>query len=297
MTNEPANTDIRSVLSAACARAGVPATEVEPIRLGENALFRLPGRVVARITRPGQHRVAEREVHVARWLIDHGVPAVRPVDGVIQPVVVDGRAVTFWDELPDHRIGTAVEVAAALRHLHSLPPPAEFVLEPLDPFIRVEERIDAATVLTAPDRAWLHTRLAELKHRYSTNFRTGLPRCVVHGDASDTNIAVTDEGTIVLVDLERCTVGPPEWDLTSMAVELGYQWITPDTYRAFCARYGYDVTTWEGYPLLRDIRELRMTSWLAQQATEDPHYWTEAAYRLECLQGERGQRPWKWTPL
>lgn len=289
-------TQARAVLATACARAGLDDSGAELIRLGENALFRLPGRVVARIARPGQQDAAAREGHLARWLARHGVPAVRPVATIEQPVIIDGRAVTFWDELGEHRIGTPGEVATALRQLHQLPAPTGLALPELDPFVRIPQRIDAATVLTDPDRDWLHHRLSELRQAYA-RLPAGLPRCVVHGDASDTNLAVTADGTAHLLDLERCTLGPPEWDLTSMAVELGYQWITTDTYQEFCKHYGHDVTTWPGYPVLRDIRELRMTSWLAQQATEQPQHRAEAQNRLECLQGHHGPRPWPWTPL
>ncbi|MFL6140669.1 MAG: phosphotransferase family protein [Labedaea sp.] len=140
----------------------------------------------------------------------------------------------------------ASEVAEALHRLHRLPPSMEFTLPPLDPFVRINERIEAATVLTAEDRSWLHQRLADLRDRYS-KLPAGLPWCVIHGDASDTNIAVTSDGTITLLDLQRCTVGPPEWDLTSMAVELGYRWISEANYEQFCRCCGHDVTTWDSY--------------------------------------------------
>jgi thiamine kinase-like enzyme len=295
MTTDVA-TEARAVLAIACAQSALDAAGAEPIRLGENALFRLPGNVVARIARPGQQDVAAREVQVAQWLAEYRVPAVRPVQGVHQPVVVDGRAVTFWEELGAHRVGKPIEVADALQRLHRLPPPTSFALPQLDPFVRVAARIDAAAVLADADRSWLRQRLTELRRRYE-QLPVGLPRCVVHGDASDTNIAVTADGTAHLLDLERCTIGPPEWDLTSMAVELGYRWITADTYNQFSQRYGHDVTTWAGYETVRDIRELRMTSWLAQQAIEHPEHRAEAKYRLECLQGKHGTRPWDWTPL
>jgi hypothetical protein len=96
--------DTQALLAAACARVGLDATGAAPIRLGENAILRLPSKVVARISRPGQADAAAREVAVARWLGGHGVRAVEPI-GVPQPVEIDGRAVTFWHELP--RTGTA----------------------------------------------------------------------------------------------------------------------------------------------------------------------------------------------
>lgn len=109
----PGLPDTRSVLAVACARVGLDATGAEPIRLGENAILRLPGDVVARISRPGQAATAAREVAVARWLAGHGVPAVEPID-VPQPAEVDGRAVTFWHALP--RTATAPRLPSPTRY-------------------------------------------------------------------------------------------------------------------------------------------------------------------------------------
>ncbi len=88
---------------------------------------------------------------------------------------------TFWEELPPHRHGTVVEIADVLRRLHDLPLPTG-LLDPLDPFVRLAERIDAGTGLPADDRAWLHARLGELRDQYRA-LPAGLPLTVVHGDA------------------------------------------------------------------------------------------------------------------
>jgi hypothetical protein len=81
------------VLADACAQAGLDHTDAECLRLGENAIFTIPGQVVARIGRPGNIATARREVQVARWLAEHHVPAVTALDDVDQPIerVYDGR--------------------------------------------------------------------------------------------------------------------------------------------------------------------------------------------------------------
>lgn len=280
-------------LAEACARVGIDHTGAECVRLGENAIFALPGQVVARIARPGATATARREVRVARWLAEHDLPSVTVLDGIAQPVEVSGRAVTFWRQLPPHRHGTPTEVAAALRRLHDVPPP-DFA--ELDPFVRLTERIDAAATLREADRAWLHERLIGLRERYRRR-PTGLPACVVHGDAWVGNVVTTTEGHTVLLDLERCSVGPPEWDLVSTAIKhTSFGWISEREYRDFAAGYRHDVTTWEGFELFRDIRELRMACYLAQRAAEHPPARDEAALRTECLRGVHGPRPWSWTP-
>ena len=101
--------DLAAVLEAACAQAGLSAAGAEPIRLGENAIFRLPGGIVARIARAGQQSAARREIAVSRWLNAAGVSAVAAWGDLDQPVNVSGRSVIFWDELPPQSPGLTAE--------------------------------------------------------------------------------------------------------------------------------------------------------------------------------------------
>jgi aminoglycoside phosphotransferase len=282
------------LLAAACAQVGLDMAGAEIIRLGENAIFRLPGGVVTRIARPGQLAAATREVRIARWFADQGVRAVRALDSIAQPLNVEQHPVTFWEELPPHRHGTVLEVADALRQLHGLPLPDCDLLGPLDPFVRLTERIEGGATLPADDRAWLRQHLAALRQRYQT-LPPGLPHRVVHGDAWGGNIVTTHDGRTLLLDLERCSVGPPEWDLVSIALRRGsFGWLSDADYQAFASRYGHDVTTWSGYELLRDIRELRMALYRVQRAAEHPGERGEAQLRVASLRGRHGPRPWAW---
>jgi aminoglycoside phosphotransferase (APT) family kinase protein len=283
----------RAVLAAATESAGIDGRGAEVIRLGENALYRLHGGVVARIARQGQDHAAAKEVAISRWLEESGVAAVRIMREVDQPVHADGHPVTFWHELPDHERGTATDVAAVLRQLHKLNPPTGFELPELAPFVRLRERIEAASTASADDRAWMLDRLAELREGYDS-LPPGLPRAVVHGDAWRGNIARTADGELILLDLERCALGPPEWDLVSTAVSrVTTGWLDADEWAAYTDAYGQDVTTWDGFALLRDIRELRMTSMACQVAATDPdRYGEQAAHRLACMRGQRRARPW-----
>ncbi|MFG2697791.1 phosphotransferase enzyme family protein [Kitasatospora sp. NPDC048407] len=286
-----------ALLAEACAAAGRPSAGAELIRAGENTLWRLPGGVVVRIGRPGQTAVAARELTVARWLHAHRVPAVRPLADPPEPLVVRGRPVTFWHELPPHRHSTAPELAAALRRLHQLPPP-EAGLEAIDPFVRLPARIDGATTLDTPQRAWLHARLADLRTAWAELDHPAHRLTVVHGDAWSGNLAVTATAAHLL-DFERTALGPPAWDLTSTAVAHdSFGSLSTPGYAAFCTAYGADVTEWPGYPVLRAIRELRVALYALQQAATDPaRHRAQAHYRLACLRGEHGPRPWRWTAI
>lgn len=285
-----------ALLLKACTAAGLAADGAEPIHLGENALWRLPHRVVVRISRRGQWQAAVRELAVARWLTSCDFPAVRPLDGRPEPLEVDGHPVTFWHQLPPHRPGTPAELALLLRRLHELPVPG-LPLGRFDPFVRLADRIAGAGTLDDGQRRWLRRRLTELRAAWSA-LPAGRPLRVIHGDAWPGNVAVTPAGGYLL-DFERTSVGPPEWDLAATAADHSSFGTGSDReYATFCATYGADVTTWAGYPALRDIRELRVTCFALQHATADPaRYREQAHHRLACLQGHHGPRPWSWQAI
>ncbi|MDQ7909104.1 aminoglycoside phosphotransferase family protein [Phytohabitans sp. ZYX-F-186] len=281
------------ILRAACQAVGLDHRGAEIIRSSENTLYRLQGGIVARVTRHGQLPAAEKEVRVSRWLASLGVPVVEALPDLKQPVAVDGRAVTFWRELPAHRYSTLGELATVLRRLHRLPAP-DFDLPPIAPFVRQRERITEATALEPHDRRWLLDHLTDLEARFA-DLPAGLPWCAVHGDAWAGNVVVADHEPILL-DLERFALGPPEWDLTSIAVDYTtFGDMTAEQWAQFSASYGYDVTTWDGFQILRDARELRKVTFAIQIAADRPDVTAQARYRLRCIQGKQGPRPWGWV--
>ncbi|MGW0056497.1 phosphotransferase [Nocardia nova] len=290
--------EVSAVLRSTCTAAGFISSGAELLRLGENAIYRLPGGIVVRISRPGQQAAASREVAVARWLEAAGVEAVQAAPDVEQPVEAAGRAVTFWRELPPHHPGTPTQVAGALKKLHSLAPPANFTLGEVAPFVRLDERIAGAAFLPHDDRRWMREHLAQLRRRWE-KLPTGLPWCVIHGDAWVGNVVVANDGRVILLDLERTSIGPPEWDLVHTAIKWSsFGWISAKQYGEFCDVYGYDVTTWEGFELFRDIREFRMATMAVQVAATDPRWREQTEHRLECIRGRPGKRPWTgWKAL
>jgi Ser/Thr protein kinase RdoA (MazF antagonist) len=290
------NAEIRGVLAAACAAVGLDATAAEPIRLAENAIWRLPGGVVARIAKGGQHQQTERELRLAQWLADSGFPVVRPYPGIEGPVIVTGRPVSFWEELPPHEKGSVLDVAALIKRLHAMSLP-DFDIGRLDPFVRVGQRVNAATSLSEDDRGWLSGLLADLQVAWQ-QLPAGLPECVVHGDAWVGNVARLRSGEVLLIDLERCSLGRREWDLVSTAVKLTTTGsVSPEAYQKFCDAYGTDVREWPGYDTMRAVRELRMTTYAAQHAASNPAWRREAQHRVDCLRGRNGSRPWVWTGI
>ncbi|MCC9307397.1 hypothetical protein LN042_09840 [Kitasatospora sp. RB6PN24] len=73
--------------------------------------------------------------------------------------------------------------------------------------------------------------------------------------------------------------------------------MSPADYETFCGTYGYDVTTWDGYPVLAAIRELRITAYAAQHAARNSSWEREAQLRVDCLRGRCGPRPWAWKGI
>lgn len=285
-----------AVLEKAAAAVDLPVDGAEVIRLSENDLWRLPDGVVARVARAGQEQAAAREVAVTRWLAKEDVPAVRPL-ACEQPVYALGRPTTFWKELPPHRSGSGADLAPLLRQLHDLPAPDHLPLHVMDPFVRLEDRLLSARSIGEDDRRWLLDLLADLRAEWA-QLPSGRPKSVIHGDAWAGNCAVTSQGEAYLLDFERTALGHPEWDLTSTAVgvdTLGN--LSHDAYEDYCSAYGYDVRSWDGYPTMRSIRELRMTSFAFQAADEHPDIHEQATYRLSCLRGRQGPRPWGWQSL
>jgi aminoglycoside phosphotransferase (APT) family kinase protein len=282
-------------MEVACEAAGLDTEGVRLIRLGENALFHLPGSgVVVRVARSMAYREdAEREVAVAHWLASQGFPAARVYAGVAQPTEAAGRPVTFW-EFIEGRNGDRGDIALLadlLSRLHQLPRPEGFMLPPDDPLERVHRRLESANV-TAPDQAFLAARLEALQAQLP-RLRFPLPAGPVHGDAHVENLMITSGGPVI-IDFERFAWGHPEWDLSVTATE--YQtagWWTGDEYARFAAAYGFDVTSWDGYPVLRAAHELKMTSWLAQNVAESRDVADEVAARIGTLRGEVPSGGWR----
>ncbi|SFO13201.1 hypothetical protein SAMN04487980_10721 [Streptomyces sp. cf124] len=118
------------------------------------------------------------------------------------PVEAGGHPVTFWGEIPAHEVGSAMDVVTLLKQLHRLPVP-DLPRDRLDPFVRVAERIEAATSLSEDDRAWLRDRHAGLREQWEQRPQ-GLPECVEHGDEWVGNVARTTVGPVpVLVSMLR----------------------------------------------------------------------------------------------
>ncbi|MEU1875774.1 aminoglycoside phosphotransferase family protein [Streptosporangium sp. NPDC020072] len=288
--------EARKALDAACQKNGLPVDDAKLIRLGENAIFQLSAeKVIVRIAR-GIEVLPDvmKEVAVADWLRESGLPAAEPAD-YEQPVIALGRPVTFWRLIEDSGEKASVrDLARILRRLHHLPVPSDLPLPRFDIFNRVSERVAKAEVLSDQDHEFLVSRIAELRERHQ-NLHYRLPPCAVHGDAHQQNLIPAVDGTVFLIDFERFAFGPPETDLAVTATERFVGWHTAADYESFADVYGFDVTAWEGFAVLRSINELKMTTWLMQNVNESEKVAREFRTRFTSLRSDGAVR--SWTPF
>jgi aminoglycoside phosphotransferase (APT) family kinase protein len=283
-----------AVLEQACEAAALSADGARLLRLGTNAVYRLTAPVVARIARPeADPTPARRMVAVARWLESAGYPAVRTLP-LGQPVIVDSHAVTFWEAVSDDgdEYATIGQVAEVIARLHKMTAPEELGLPALEPFRNAGQRIAESRWLTEDDRAWMTSELARLQAEYA-RLDFALPPGVIHGDANIGNVLRDDHGNPVVIDLDEFANGPREWDLILTAIYYDrFGWHTREEYETFTRVYGYDLLGWSGYPVLAEVREFIMVTWMILKADENDRTSAEARKRLHALQTGAGRKDW-----
>ncbi|MBB5958981.1 aminoglycoside phosphotransferase (APT) family kinase protein [Saccharothrix tamanrassetensis] len=284
----------RTVLARACVAAQVECTDPQLLRLGENAIFRLHGTgTVVRIARGVAHwDDAVKEVNVARWLGRNDFPSARTTD-LPQPILVDGGyPVTFWSFI-EGRTGGPGDVgtlAALLRRLHALPRPESFELPEQELLERVEPRIESAPI-DSDDKDFLLGHLDRLSAEIAS-LSYELPAGPVHGDAHVQNLMFTGS-TPTVIDFEAFSWGQPEWDLGMTATEyVTAGWWTAEQYRTFADDYGFDVTRWEGFPVVRATHELKMTTWVMQNVRTSEKVAQEYATRMATLRKRENIGKW-----
>ncbi|TDV50861.1 aminoglycoside phosphotransferase family protein [Actinophytocola oryzae] len=248
---------LAEALTGVCAVAGLDPAGATLIKCTANAVFRLASApVVVRIgaSTALRHRV-EKVVHVATWLAEHDVPAVRLLPGVPQPVQYDGYVATIWEAVPSGgKRPRGRDLGKLLRRIHDLPQPASWLPE-WRPLADVRARIGEAD-LDAADLAFLQDRYDDVADQLS-HLDFPSPPSLVHGDAHLGNLIASPAGP-VLCDFDSSSYGPPEWDLTPLAVGVVRFGEPAGRYRELVRTYGLDVTRWSGFAVLRAVRELKL---------------------------------------
>ncbi|MDK9496350.1 aminoglycoside phosphotransferase family protein [Streptomyces katrae] len=281
----------RDVLAEA-GLAGPGADRPELLAFGENAVFAAGGLVVKVGREAALLERAERELAVAGWLAEAGIPAVRPAEP--KPRLVGGHPLTVWHRLPEPlRPAGPEDLAALLRPLHALPAPA-FALPARDLLGGVERWLRlAGDAVDAEDAAYLRAR----RDAYAGEVAALTPHLTpgpIHGDALPRNVHVGPDGP-VLVDLETVSSDLREHDLVVMALSRDRYGMPAAAYEAFTAAYGWDVREWEGCAVLRGARETASCAWVAQHAPANPKALAEFRRRVASLR--EGDTEARWHPF
>ncbi|POX51839.1 aminoglycoside phosphotransferase [Streptomyces sp. Ru71] len=280
----------RQVLAAAGVLPG--AGDARLLALGENAVF-AAGDLVVKVGRDAELlERASRELDIALWLAEAGVPAVRAAEP--EPLLVDGHPVTVWHRLPDAvRPAEPRDLAALLRIVHALPAPS-FALPRRELLGGVERWLRlAGDAIDPADAAYLRERRDGFASAAAA-LTPHLPPGPIHGDALPRNVHVGPDGP-VLVDLETFSGDLREHDLVVMALSRDRYGLPAEAYDAFTAAYGWDVREWEGCAVLRGARETASCAWVAQHAPSNPKALAEFRRRVASLRD--GDATVRWYPF
>ena len=272
--------------------AGLGRGGAELLALGENAVF-AAGDLVVKVGRDAELLDrARRELAVALWLAQAGVPAVRAAEPEAR--LVAGHPVTVWHRLPAPvRPAEPRDLAELLRTVHALPTPA-FALPRRELLSGVERWLRlAGDAIDPADAAYLRER--------RDGFRTAaaaltprLPPGPIHGDALPRNVHVDPDGP-VLVDLETFSADLREHDLVVMALSRDRYGLPAEAYDSFTDAYGWDVRDWDGCAVLRGARETASCAWVAQHAPSNPKAREEFERRVASLRD--GDTTVRWYPF
>ncbi|MEV1026576.1 aminoglycoside phosphotransferase family protein [Streptomyces sp. NPDC050264] len=282
------------------ARAGVvdgPAGGAELLALGENAVF-AAGDLVVKVGR-GTDRAPElldrarRELAIAAYLAEHGVPAVRAAKA--EPLLVDGHPVTVWQRIPASvRPAEPRDLAELLKLVHALPAPSGFALPRRELLGGVERWLRlAGSAIDPADAAYLRER----RDGFAAAAAALTPRLApgpIHGDALPRNVHIGPDGP-VLVDLETFSSDLREHDLVVMALSRDRYGLPAAAYEGFVSAYGWDVREWEGCAVLRGARETASCAWVAQHAPSNPAALAEFGRRVASLRD--GDTSVRWYPF
>ncbi|MEU5298370.1 phosphotransferase enzyme family protein [Streptomyces umbrinus] len=264
----------------------------ELLALGENAVF-AAGDLVVKVGRDAELLDrARRELAIAVWLAEAGVPAVRAAESEARSVT--GHPVTVWHRLPAPvRPAEPGDLAELLRLVHALPSPA-FTLPRRELLGGVERWLRlAGDAIDPADAAFLRDR----RDGFATAAAAlvpHLPRGPIHGDALPRNVHIGPDGP-VLVDLETFSTDLREHDLVVMALSRDRYGLPAEAYDAFTRTYGWDVREWDGCGVLRGARETASCAWVSQHAPTNPKALAEFERRVASLRD--GDETVRWYPF
>ena len=120
---------------------------------------------------------------------------------------------------------------------------------------------------------------------------TPLGRGLVHADVQPDNLLQDHDGRWLLIDWDRASYGPRELDL-AFAIPDHFHGLDSDR-AEFSAAYGYDITAWTGWNLIRDLTELHSLAGYIRRATTNPAADEELHRRVGSLVTDDRSMVWR----
>lgn len=293
LSSLPRSRRLISGLLAICAELGLDPTGARLLRNVNNAVFLLSRApvVIRLVTLPSYIPRAKLAVAAATVFAEHDVPAIRLLPGIPQPVAVGEHVATVWQRVPaTGPLPGGANLASLLRAVHAVPTPRR-ALPSWDPLTDFNNRMRHTTTMPDTDRDFLLRRSAELADAVAL-LRFALPTAVLHGDAHVGNVIPGPDGP-VLCDFDSCAIGPPEWDLTPVAV-ANVRFSRPAAHQQdFIQTYGFDVRDWPGFEVLHGIRDLKLIAGVFPRAGSPPAVQAEFDRRMASLRAGRLSERWR----
>ncbi len=289
----PSDERLTTGLWAVCAELGLNPVGARLLRNVNNAIFQLARDpvVIRLVTIPSYVPRARLAVAAATVFAEHGVPAIRLLPGVRQPVHAGEHVATVWQAVrPTGPVPGGADLASLLQAVHAVPLPCR-ALPAWDPLTDFNNRVQHTTTMAAADRDFLLCRSAELATAVAEQ-HFALPTAVLHGDAHLGNV-IPGSDRAVLCDFDSCAVGPPEWDLTPVAVSNMRFSRPAEHQRDFIETYGFDVRDWDGFEVLHGIRDLKLVAGVFPRAGSAPGVRAEFDRRMASLRAGRRFERWR----
>lgn len=296
--------DLGAVLRDACSRAGLDDTGARVIHHYANVVCLLPAqRIVARINRDGQDEHPQTALHLTRWLTDvHGYPATAPLPALEPVTGNNSTVVTFWNYYPQPPSSAShgsaspdsAHLGRLIRRLHQLPaPPVDLpAWRPLQSLQALTAGPVGAAALSPSDQRWLLARIDEVQRDLAA-LDWPLGHGLIHGDAWAGNLLwdiAAEHEPVRLGDWDTACYGPLEVDLIPSyhaAVRYGRG---PRWAEAFAQAYGYDLSSWDGFPILYAMRDLVQLAGPLRRAAHESTFAAAVQQRLDGIKtGDQGQ--------
>jgi Ser/Thr protein kinase RdoA (MazF antagonist) len=278
---------------AAAAAAGQLGRDGRPklLRNGMNVVFRVDDTVV-RVSSPDVD--VARQVALASWLADQGVPVLCPMAG---PVAVEGVEVTVWEFIDGEACIDYGQLGGAIARLHRLDRTAvaEHVALPWcgdASWLDLDANLDAAAtagVVTDEDIALLRSAARDLAGWQEAARDEGLVVC--HGDVHPQNVLMRGD-ELVILDWDSICLGPAAWDHAALLTWAERWGGDPGDYDAFAVGCGADLRESPLAQLLARVRLVAPTINMIIRGARSSRDAEEARLRMKYWRGEPSPPTW-----